>query len=195
MNIDDRDDGSLRDDGDLDAATLLALRALRQDRPPTRDLWPGIAARLSTLQAPALSDRPAATPAHAAVAQPPRRWYRHPVPLATAAALVLALGLGWQGMQRNHGAASPPLVHAADALTSQYAAALRQVDAARANPTSARGQAVPALVQPDLAQLDDSAAQVRLALAHDPDARFLLARLQSLYARRLALSQRLATMG
>ena len=43
-----------------------------------------------------------------------------------------------------------------------------------------------------LRQLDRSAAEVRSALAQNPDARFLLDRLQKLYAQRLALTQRLA---
>ena len=44
-----------------DEALRWQLRALRQDMPPTRDLWPGIAARLATSprhQAPARPRRP-----------------------------------------------------------------------------------------------------------------------------------------
>jgi len=40
--------------------------------------------------------------------------------------------------------------------------------------------------------LDRSAAQIRSALAKDPDARFLLDRLRHTYAMRLALTQRAA---
>lgn len=43
-----------------------------------------------------------------------------------------------------------------------------------------------------LRELDRGADQVRAALRKDPDARYLLQRLQSLYARRLDLAQRLA---
>jgi hypothetical protein len=42
------------------------------------------------------------------------------------------------------------------------------------------------------AKLDRSAAQIRGALAKDPDARFLLERLRHTYAMRLALTQRAA---
>ena len=53
---------------------------------------------------------------------------------------------------------------------------------------AAAGAAAP----PNCKVLDRSAAQIRTALARDPDARFLLDRLQRTYTRRLALTQRLA---
>ena len=46
--------------------------------------------------------------------------------------------------------------------------------------------------QPALHELDRSAAQIRTALARDPDARFLLERLRRTYSLRLALTQRAA---
>ena len=45
-----------------DEALRWQLRALRQDMPPTRDLWPGIAARLAT------------SPRHQAPVSPRRPW-------------------------------------------------------------------------------------------------------------------------
>ena len=52
--------------------------------------------------------------------------------------------------------------------------------------------AIPTSMPPPCNELDRSAAEVRAALRQDPDARFLFNRLQSVYARRLDLSRRLA---
>ena len=49
-----------------------------------------------------------------------------------------------------------------------------------------------AVSTPALRELDASAAQIRGALARDPDARFLLDRLRHTYSLRLALTQRAA---
>ncbi|MBP6215868.1 MAG: hypothetical protein KA391_00570 [Luteimonas sp.] len=169
-----------RSTDDLSPALRLQLRGLRQDALPQRDLWPDIAPRLS-LQA---REAPASE-------APPRR--RVLPALAAAAVLVLAAGVGW--LQRpgadatsasapagNAVAHAAPLVVEADAMTREYQGALREV----------------AAMLPDagehatLSQLDASADLVRDALAQDPDARFLLQRLQRIYAQRLSLTQRLA---
>ena len=68
-------------------------------------------------------------------------------------------------------------------MTREYRGAL-QVIAASA-PSSVEAD-------PALRELDRSAAQIRSALAKDPDARFLLDRLRHTYAMRLALTQRAA---
>jgi hypothetical protein len=70
-------------------------------------------------------------------------------------------------------------------MTLEYQAALRELNAGR---PSAR----PAVVAPEIKLLDQSAAQIRTALTRDPNARFLLDRLQHTYIRRLELTQRLA---
>lgn len=165
---------------DLPAALRMQLRGLRVDAPPARDLWPDIAARLS--------EAPAAT------ALPPRRMPLLPA-FATAAALALAVGAAWQ--MRPDGPAEAPTLAVdataadagstlflleAQALTREYEGALRELA-----PT-----APPAAEHEALRQLDASAADVRQALAQDPDARFLLQRLQRVYAQRLSLTQRLA---
>lgn len=167
---------------DLPAALRMQLRGLRTDLPPAGDLWPGIAARIAT-QA---QDAPAAGP---------RRFRAFPA-LATAAALALAVGLGWQlrpEAPAPAGDASPPpvagapmyaapLVVAAEAMTLEYRGALRELSSVR--PATAE--------YATLLELDASADAVREALARDPDARFLLERLQRIYAQRLSLTQRLA---
>ncbi|MGY1409073.1 hypothetical protein ACW5EG_05795 [Luteimonas sp. A611] len=171
-----------RHDHDLPAALRMQLRALRTPEPPARELWPDIAARIAAQpQVPEAS---------------PRRHPRLFPALAAAAVLALAIGLGWQlqpsgaepaqasAVANALPAASPaPLVIMADAMTREYRGALREVPAPR-----------PATAGYDsLIELDASAAAVREALAQDPDAFFLLQRLQHIHARRLALTRQLAS--
>jgi len=172
MNHDHRHD-------DLSAALRMQLRGLRRDALPRHDLWPDIASRLSAQG----REAPQA-------AEPPRRRRALPA-LAAAAVLVIAAGIGW--MQRpdagsviapEHGTLAniAPLVAEADAMTREYQGALREVMAM----LPAEGE------HAILSQLDASAGAVRQALAQDPDAYFLLQRLQRIYAQRLSLTRRLA---
>ena len=151
-------------------ALRLALRGLRRDALPARDLWPELAARL------------AQTPQRA---PGPRRARWMPA-FALAASLVLAVGIAWQLRPPSVPDPSAQLIQReAQAMTREYHAALfeleRSAPAADASP-----------VAPALHDLDRSAAQIRTALARDPDARFLLERLRRTYAQRLALTQRAA---
>ena len=165
MNIED-DDSRLR----------LQLRALRRDDEPARDLWSGIAARIA---AP-----PAALPRrHGA--------WRH-APWALAASLVFGLGIAWHmqpppvpGTPASSSApAGLSMDREADAMTREYHAALRELQA------STPGRPVARPEQPALRELDQSARQIRTALARDPDARFLLERLRRTYSLRLEITQR-----
>ena len=143
------------------------LRQLPREIDPPRDLWPDIAARL---------ERPVA----------PRRrpWL---AALAVAASLSLAVGLAWQ-LRRP---VQPPpadfraelVQREADALTREYQAALDQFE----------GAPMPAPLEPALSTLDRSAADIRMAIANDPEAVFLLDQLRRTYARRLSLTQRAVT--
>jgi hypothetical protein len=161
-----------------------ALRGLRRDIPPGRDLWPGIVERLERREQPEGPEEPSATARRIATS---RRRNRFVPSIALAASLALAVGLGWQQRPApGAGAGSPAaqLISAeAEAMTLEYQAALREVEGA----TPARTPA-----NPTLQELDRSAAQIRTALTRDPDARFLLDRLQHTYERRLQLTQRLA---
>ena len=176
MTHDPRHDDT-RSDGSLSDAMRFELRALRQDRAPANDLWPSIASRI------------AATPQVAPA--PARRGWRPLMPLAAAASLALAVGIAWQvgppATPATAPAASDPhhqlIAREADAMTREYQAALKEIDALA--PPAAKAA-------PALQVLDQSAAQIRTALARDPNARFLLNRLQSTYTRRLELTQRLA---
>ena len=166
-----------------EAELRMALRGLRQDAQPGSDLWPGIAARIAAL------------PQHAQ-APPPRPSHRWPWSLATAASLLLAVGVTWKMQPVSLSPAmsgvsiattavgakkhAPLVQREAETLTVQYRAALRELDP----------QAVPAGWQPGLEALDRSAAEIRGALQRDPDSRLLLERLRDTYTRRLALSRR-----
>ena len=157
-----------------DAALRLALRGLRQDRDPGRDLWPGIEARIRALPQ-------SSTPVAAR-----RRW---PWPVAMAASMLLSAGLAWQmrpaeapmaARQADVRVAATLVQREAGTLTVQYQAALRELDV----------QPAPASWQPGLEALDRSAAEIRSALQQNPDSRLLLERLRETYTRRLALSRR-----
>ena len=68
----------------------------------------------------------------------------------------------------------------ARAITDEYRAALRQFD----------GAPLPAQVEPSIAALDRSVAQIQSAIVADPDSVFLLEQLRRTYDRRLQLTQR-----
>ncbi|HTL14631.1 MAG TPA: hypothetical protein VL251_05990 [Thermomonas sp.] len=152
-----------------EAELRLALRGLRRDVAPAHDLWPGIEARLHGLPRQR---------------RQPRNWL---LSLATAASLVLAVGLAWQlqpgpGPQGGEaGPAAPSLVQReAQGMTVQYQAALREMDP----------DAIPASWRPGIQALDRSAGEIRQALRQNPDSRLLLERLRDTYTRRLELSRR-----
>ncbi|MEN1957944.1 hypothetical protein [Luteimonas changyuni] len=153
-----------------------------------------------TPMAPLAPAPPAAPRRH-----PRRHLRRRNAAYATAAAVVLAVAAGWQLLPVRvavdpsasgpanvvatgaaAGAASP-LLQAADALAREYQGALREVEAT--GTASGTASAAPSGLD---AELDRSAAEVRAALARDPDALHLFHRLQHIYAHRLALSLRQA---
>ena len=157
-----------------DAALRLALRGLRQDRDPGRDLWPDIEARIHAL------------PQASAPVAANRRWAW---PLAMAASMLLSAGVAWQmrpaeapmaARQADVRVAATLVQREDGTMTVQYQAALRELDV----------QPAPASWQPGLEALDRSAAEIRSALQQNPDSRLLLERLRETYTRRLALSRR-----
>ena len=179
MTIEDNIDNSslhdrLLDSSVLDDRTRWALRDLRRDIAPGRDLWPQIAARIAT-GAPVMDAR-------RTTRWSPRRF----APLALAASLLLAVGIAWhwQPPQSPSQPTAKLMQAEARAMTREYNAALREVEASAPEATATQ--------QPALRELDRSAAQIRTALARDPDARFLLERLRHTYSLRLALTQRAA---
>ena len=157
-----------------DAALRLALRGLRQDRDPARNLWPGIEARIHAL------------PQASVPVSPTKRWAW---PLAMAASMLLSAGVAWQMRPAEAPAAAPAaeqvvaatlVQREATTLTVQYQAALRELDV----------QAMPAGWQQGVDALDRSAVEINDALKRDPNSRLLLERLRATYSRRLALSRR-----
>jgi len=140
------------------------LRQLPREMDPPTDLWPGIAARL---QAPS-----------------PRRRRHWPVLLALAACLCLAVGLAAVLRPAPAGGdfEAELVRREAEAMTREYEAALRELGQAPA----------PEAIAPSLATLDESAREIREALAADPDSVRLLEQLRRTYSRRLALTQRAA---
>jgi hypothetical protein len=145
-----------------------ALRQLPREMDLPKDLWPAIEAGIRR--------------------EPEVRARRWPVAFAAAATLLLAGGLYWRA---GAGEATPPqqpieariVSHEARAITDEYQAALRQFDGAPVSPT----------VEPSLAQLDRSVAQIQSAIVADPNSIFLLDQLRRTYARRLELTQRAVT--
>ncbi len=147
------------------------LRALQRELPPSRDLWPGIATRIAaTPQSP---PRPA---------ESPRSAWRRFTPWASAASVLLLAGLLWRTGALEAPREAPLLPREAAAMTRDYQGALAQLPPAPTSPEVAGA----------LEDLDRSAQQIRSALDAHPDARFLLDKLRRTYARRLALTQRLA---
>lgn len=147
------------------------LRGLRQDQPPERDLWPDISARIATLP-PRQAELPAAVPVLR------RQAVGRFAPWAMAASVVLTVGLVWQATRV--APQEPVIPREAASLTRDYQGALAQMQGAEAHPEF--GVA--------LQELDRSAAQIRAAIDHDPNATFLLEQLRRTYAKRLALTQR-----
>jgi hypothetical protein len=150
----------------------LLRRQLPRELEPTRDLWPGIAARLQP----------------AAQRRPRRAWAGA---LALAASLLLAV-LGWR-LVAVPAAQDAPVVAApggdaaeqlvqqqAREMTLEYRAALAQYEALP----------VPSEAEPGLEALDASARDIRSALALEPDSVHLLQQLQRTYTRRLELTHR-----
>lgn len=149
-------------DDTLPDALRFQLRALRRDEVPARDLWPELATRL---------------PARVGTSSRRRSPWR-----AVAASLLFATGaVGvWHAAPSVQPAQAPLALQEAERMGREYRVALRQLPDAGASPTLA----------PAIGELDRSAADIRRALAHDPDSRLLLDQLRRTYSRRLELTQR-----
>jgi hypothetical protein len=154
------------------------LRQLSRERAPTRDLWAGIAAAIAQPQRTQL--------------QSPRSQGWRVMGSAIAASLVLgAFGLGLakprllETLHLRRAAPEHQLVlKEAAAIRMQYQAELRQFSATP----------IPDTITPALAELDQSADKILIALDSHPEAIFLLDQLRRTYARRLQLTQRVAML-
>jgi hypothetical protein len=142
------------------------LRQLPREIEPSRDLWPGIAARIA---------RPRT--------RTPQRWLAG---FAIAASCLLALGLAWRTQLPLARSPDPDAVIVkaqARAISEEYQAALKQYQGAPIAPEYGAS----------LQSLDQSLVEIHRAIAADPRSVFLLEQLQKTYSRRLTLTQRAVT--
>ena len=160
-----------QDDGThAEAALRWQLRALRQEREPGTDLWPGIAARLAEA-------RPSVG------VPPPARGTRRMLPWAMVASLLLAVGVVWQmipGASPGNPGGSRLIRQQAVSMSQEYEGAIARLQQAATHPE----------MHGAFVELDRSAAQILTAIDRDPEATFLLEKLRRTYARRLQLTQR-----
>lgn len=158
---------------------LARLRALPAERSVPTDGWARLSAQLPPREAPVDP-----TPADNVVALPlrPRRRWWLPVGAALAASLALYAVAPWRHAQLDAPMpAQSALQLQAAAMTEQYQQAVASLPDGRAPEW-----------QPALHELDESAAQIRAALAQDPRAPHLLGQLKRTYALRLELTRQAA---
>ncbi|WP_099587674.1 hypothetical protein [Stenotrophomonas maltophilia] len=162
---------------DSDHALLARLRALPNGRDVPADGWARLSARL-----PPRGPQAAPEPTDNVVVLPVRsrrRWWL-PAGAALAASLALYVVAPWRHAQPDTPAPSALQLQAA-AMTEQYQQAVAALPDGRAPEW-----------QPALHELDESAAQIRAALAQDPRAPHLLGQLKRTYALRLELTRQAA---
>jgi hypothetical protein len=143
------------------------LRQLPREMNLPKDLWPAI---------------------EAGIRREPARRHRWPAALAAAATFVLAAGLFWRADQNVAPVEAAPIearivISEARAITDEYQAAIKQFDGAPLAPQ----------VEPSIAALDRSVAQIQSAIVADPNSVFLLDQLRRTYEHRLELTQRAVT--
>ncbi|AWH54236.1 hypothetical protein C1924_14120 [Stenotrophomonas sp. ESTM1D_MKCIP4_1] len=153
------------------------LRALPDQRMPPADGWARLAARLPPREAPTAVEQ-----ADNVVALPRRARSRGWLPVGAALAASLAVYTVGPWRQAPQPAPAPSILQLqAAAMTEQYRQAVASLPATRA-----------AEWQPALHELDESAAQIRAALAQDPRAPHLLGQLKRTYTLRLELTRQAA---
>ena len=175
---------------------LLALKrhaGALDDVPPERDLWPGIAARLSGAEVVPLAPR--------------RRRVAFSIPQLAAAAIVLmtvsagAVKLATRADRRAApaapGAAAPigPLAGLASAKgVASYDAAIRDLENELATHRSTLDTGTVRAVQQSLTIIDDAIRQAEAALAQDPNSMYLNNHLEHALGRKLEVLRRVTTL-
>lgn len=166
------------------------LRQLTRELEPARDLWPAIAAAIGSSKARVVNASSAAIASRKSASRQSRtRWLRWTSGIA-AALLFASVGLSL---------VKPNLLRSLHApRSSEHQLVLKEADAIRkhykAELAQFRDVPVPVDFASALRELDASADGIRQALDSRPDAVFLLGQLRHTYARRLELTQRLATL-
>jgi predicted anti-sigma-YlaC factor YlaD len=172
-------------------ALLARTAALPREMSPSRDLWPGIAERIT-----AVRSRPARPVVR-------RIWSWSPALLAAAAAVVVALGglaRVWQpapGRQAVTGAVHEAAWTTDPALLAaerEYARATAQLMAALDAQKGTLPPETMASVEKDLTTIDAALRQVRGALRQDPDNAQLSHMLASTHQKKLDVLQRVVRL-
>ncbi|MBL8996581.1 MAG: hypothetical protein JNL44_04605 [Gemmatimonadetes bacterium] len=176
---------------------------------PTRDLWAGIESRLDRA-AGASSARPERARTH----WMPRAWLGVPaLRLATAASLLVAAtaSLTWWATTRGEGAPSPVAAIGGPAdpgpaatapatpvsLAGDFGQMDREIAELQRMVAERRAELDPAtlaVLERNLALIDQAIAESRTALAGDPASRFLVTQLARSYGSKLTLLRGIATL-
>jgi negative regulator of sigma E activity len=178
---------------------LLRIRRLAgalDDRPPERDLWPGIAAEI--------------TGEHEARVVPLPAWRRRiavSIPQLAAAALVLVAVSASAAIFATHQrgetglpiATVSPIPPAIAGLASakgveSYEAAIRDLEVTLAARRSRLDTATVRAVEQSLAVIDHAIRQAEAALAQDPNSMYLNSHLQNALDRKLEVLRRVTTL-
>ncbi len=176
---------------------LLRLRRRAQaldDRPPARDLWPGIAARL-------------ASGATVVPLAPRRRRLSFSVPqLAAAAVALMALSAGGAALLTRRAPAPAPAASLSPVSLAQlrgsasakgvesYDAAIHDLEAALAAHSSQLDPATVRAVRQSLAVIDAAIRQAEAALAQDPNSLYLNNHLERALDRKLEVLRSITTL-
>lgn len=173
----------------------LARRAKAlDDRPPSRDLWPGIAARIA--------GEPAVIPLA------PRRRLAFSIPqLAAAAVALMALSAGGAVLLTRAARAPAPTAAFAPAVpvepipvaasakgVESYDAAIRDLETALATRSPRLDTATVRAVKQSLAIIDVAIRQAEAALAQDPNSLYLNNHLERALDRKLEVLRRITTL-
>jgi anti-sigma factor RsiW len=177
---------------------LVRRAASLDDRPPERDLWTGIAARLAT---PGTAD---------VLPFAPRRRFAFSVPqLAAAAVALMLLSAGSAALYLRHGttgpATQPALTPASAAaainvndpgsvISSSYAEPIADLQRALDSRRGRLDTATVRVIEESLRLIDVAIRQAQDALKRDPNNRYLNDHLQRAYGSKLDLLRQAATL-
>ena len=181
---------------ELEALRRLVRRARAlDDRPPEKDLWAGIAARIAS---PGTHD--------VVPLEPRRRRFAFTVPQLAAAALALmAVSVAAGAMLSRRPAVAPVAVDTAaaaaqlvsnpgDVAVMSYDSAITGMQRLLAERRGQLDTATVRVVEQSLALIDQAIAQARAALAKAPNDRYLNGHLQRSLDRKLQLLRQAATL-
>lgn len=175
----------------LDDLKRLTRRAASlDDRPPERDLWAGIAARLSGEAAPGV------TPLLSR-----RRRFAFSLPQLAAAGLALVALSSGAAVLLTHAARTPATIAVATTAgfasakgIESYDAAIRDLQGTLASRRSTLDTATVRAVEQSLAVIDHAIRQAKAALAQDPNNMYLNNHLARALDRKLDVLRRVTTM-